>query len=202
MLVAVGRAPRSALAKELGLALDKKGFVSVNEKMQTSVPGIYAAGDITGGYLLAHSAYAEGETAAINCCGGDESADLSIMPRCIFTLPQLAAVGLTEAQAKERYAVTTGVFPFAASGKSLAEGSGQGFVKTVAEKETGRLLGCTIVGHDAAELISTAAVAIHTRITVSGFESIILPHPTLSESIKEAILDNAGHAIHIPLRKK
>lgn len=202
VLVATGRVPAGTAAAELGLKTDKKGFIIVDPEMKTSVEDIYAAGDVIGGYLLAHSAYAEAETAVSNCMGKSGQVRLDMMPRCIFTLPGLAAVGLTGAKAEEAGGIVTGKFPFSASGKAMAGGMEAGFVKWVARRETGELLGCTILGVESAELLSAATVAVNCRATVEDFEKMIFAHPTLSESIKEAALDCAGNALHLPGRRQ
>ena len=200
VLIAAGRAPDNRTAKEIGLQLDPKGFITVNEFMQTSERDVYAAGDVTGGCLLAHSAYAEAELAVYNCLGYGKKSEINNIPRCIFCMPQFAAVGTTQQQPGDLDAVY-GRFPFAASGKAMAMGKETGFVKIAAEKDSGRITGCTIVGSDAAEIIHIAAVAIHMGVAVRDFENIVIAHPTLAESIKEAILDCGGNALHIPGRK-
>ena len=202
VLVGVGRTPVNEVAKQLGAELDARGFVKVDAHMRTSLPDVYAAGDLTGGYLLAHSAYQEAEAAVRNCLGEDVSVDLNNMPRCIFTLPGYAAVGLTAEQATGQYEVATGKFPFAASGKAMANGCEEGFIKWVAEKSSGRLLGCAILGVEAAELLSAAIVALNSGLRVEQFAHMIFPHPTLIEGVKEAALDCAGGALHIPSRAK
>ncbi len=203
VLIATGRKPENHVAKELGLELDPKGFIVVDEYMKTSCENIYAAGDVTGNLMLAHSAYMEAETAARNCLGGNQKANLDTVPRCIFSMPQLAAVGLTEEQAIKRFdGVVCGSFPFSASGKAIAMEAETGFVKAVAQKKTGKLVGCTIVGADAAELIHIAAVAIGKKATIDDFEQMVIAHPTLAECVKEAVLDCAGKAVHLPVRKK
>lgn len=199
VMVCVGRRPNNAQAKQLDLELDEKGFLKVDEHMRTSAEHVYAAGDVTGGYLLAHSAYEEAEAAASNCMGKNRIADESVMPRCIFTLPSYAAVGATEQNAA--CAVKTGVFPFSANGRALASGSTEGFVKWIAEKETGKLIGCAILGNEAAELIHTAVVAVNMRARAKDFEKMIFPHPTIGECVKEAVLDVDGLALHLPLRR-
>ena len=198
MMIGVGRVPVSETARALGVRCDAKGFVVVDEYMRTSVDGVYAAGDVAGGYLLAHSAYEEAETAAENCVReGSKKARLDVMPRCVYTMPGLAAVGLGEEEARRRGDVITGKFPFAANGKALASQTETGFVKWIAEKRGGRILGCVIVGGEGVELIGSAAMAIRREMTAADFESIIFPHPTVSESLKEAALGSLGRAIHI-----
>jgi dihydrolipoamide dehydrogenase len=198
VLIGVGRVPVSEAARDIGVKCDAKGFVVVDEHMQTSVKGVYAAGDVAGGYLLAHSAYEEAETAAENCVReGSRKVRLDVMPRCVYTMPALAAVGLSEEEARRRGDVLTGKFPFAANGKALASQTETGFVKWIAEKSSGRILGCAIVGGEGVELIGSAVMAIRRRMTVADFETMIFPHPTVSESLKEAALGSLGRAIHI-----
>jgi dihydrolipoamide dehydrogenase len=200
VLVGVGRVPVSVVAEDIGMQKDEKNFIVTDDYMETSIPGIFAAGDVVGGYLLAHSAYVEAETAVYNCMQKKKKVRLEIVPRCIFTIPSLSAVGMTEEQAKKICEVTKGNFPFAASGKALASGATEGFVKWIADKKTGKLLGCTIVGGEGTEMICAAVIALNNDATVTDFESMIFPHPTLSESVKEAVLDNIGEALHIPKR--
>ncbi len=199
VLIGVGRAPNNEQAQELGLALDEKGFVIVDDEMRASVEGVYAAGDVTGGYLLAHSAYEEAETAAENCMGKHKKVNLDVMPRCIFTSPVFAAVGKSQKDAGCE--TVTGAFPFGANGKAIAGGKEEGFVKWIAKKETGELLGCSILGGEAAEMISTAVVAIGKGMTAKELASLIFPHPTLSEALKEAAADTVGRALHLPKRE-
>lgn len=201
VLVAVGRVPAGDAAKELGLRTDKKGFIAVDAQMKTSIEDVYAAGDVIGGYLLAHSAYAEAEAAMSNCLGGHVQVRLDVMPRCVFTIPGLSAVGQTIAKEGDEGFVF-GKFPFSASGKAMADGSEEGFVKWAARRDTGELLGCTILGPESAELLSAATVAVNCKVTVEDFERIIFAHPTLSESVKEAALDCAGKALHMPAKRR
>lgn len=202
VLVGAGRAPVNQVAKDLNLDLDEKGFVRVDGQMRTSIEDVYAAGDIVGGVLLAHTAYEEAEIAAENCMGASKSANLSLIPRCIFTIPTYAAVGLTEQEAKKDHDINVGIFPFAASGKAMANGDETGFVKVITDKSTGKILGCCILGHEAAELISIAVVAIATDCTVAQVERMMFPHPTLSESFKEAVLDAECKSVHLPMKKE
>jgi dihydrolipoamide dehydrogenase len=198
VLIGVGRVPNSEAARAIGVQCDAKGFVAVDEHMQTNMKGVYAAGDVAGGYLLAHSAYEEAETAAENCVReGSRKARLDVMPRCVYTMPGLAAVGLSEEEARRRADVITGKFPFAANGKALASQTETGFVKWIAEKSGGRILGCVIVGGEGVELIGSAVMAIRRGLSVADFENMIFPHPTVSESLKEAALGSLGRAIHI-----
>lgn len=199
VLIGVGREPDNEVAKELGLELDQKGFVKVDAKLRTSQKDVYAAGDLIGGCLLAHSAYEEAETAVQNCLGADKTVNLNVMPRCIFTSPPYAAVGVAEQNATGE--TVSGKFPFGANGKAIAGGIEEGFIKWIAEKETGKLIGCSILGGEAAEMVSTALVAVNGGMTAKELAGMIFPHPTLSEGIKEAAADIMGEALHLPERK-
>jgi len=200
VLVAAGRVPVNGIPQELGLALDDKGFVQVDDFFRSSLPDIYAAGDIIGGPMLAHSAYMEAETAVQNALGQRATADLGLMPRCIFSAPQFAAVGRTEPLKgeKEGEEVAFGRFPMKASGKAACADGVEGFVKFMAKKQSGELLGCTIVGGEAAEMIMPAVTALRLGAKAEDFLPMIFPHPTLGESVREAVLDIAGLALHIP----
>lgn len=198
ILVAVGRKPVNEAAKQFKVELDEKGYAIVDGAMRTSVKNIYAVGDLAGGCLLAHAAYKEGETAAANCMGKNTQAKLNIMPRCIFTLPPMAAVGST----KEDESTISGMFPFSASGKAMAIGEETGFVKYTADKKSKKLLGCTVIGADAPELIGSAVIALQAGMTAGAFEHVIMPHPTLGECMKEAALACSGNALHLPKIKR
>lgn len=200
VLAAVGRvANREGIDSEkLGLKLDQKGNIIVNERLETNVEGVYAVGDVIGGYQLAHSAYAEAEAAAENCLGGNVTVKLDIMPRCIYSLPQFAAVGITEEKAKEKgIPYEKGFFPYAGNGKALASDESAGFVKVIANKETGKLLGIHIIGGYATELIASAFTAMNMDASIEDFYHMIFPHPTLSEIIKESVLSAKKMAIHM-----
>lgn len=187
--------------EKLGLELDIKGNIKVNGRLETNIKGIYAVGDVAGGFQLAHSAYAEAEAAAENCMGGNIEVKLDLMPRCIYTLPQFAAVGLTEEQCNERgIPYDKGVFPYSANGKALASDEADGFVKVLSHKHSGKLIGVHIVGSYATELVSSALTSMNLNAGVKDFCSMIFPHPTLSEIVKEAVLSTNKMAIHLPKR--
>jgi len=199
VLVAVGRKPNvnNIGIENLGIELEK-GFIKVNKKMQTSLPNIYAIGDVTGGYMLAHKSSKEGIIAAEVIAGYKSEYDNYAMPSVIFTDPEIASVGLTEIEAKEKgFKVKVGKFPFAALGKSMAIGETDGFVKIVADEETNQLLGLHIVGYDASSLISEGTLAIEMGATVEDIALTIHPHPTIPEAIMEAAESTIGKAIHI-----
>jgi dihydrolipoamide dehydrogenase len=200
VLVAVGRAAR---VKEIGLeALGVKmdrNFVTVSPTMETSVKGVYAIGDMAGPPLLAHKAMAEGVVAAEAIAGKTpRPVDYANVPSCTYCRPQVASIGLTEARAKDNgRAVTVGKFPFTANGKAVALGDTDGFVKVVADKATGEILGVHILGPEATEIIHEFAVGRTLEATLEEVIHTIHAHPTLSESALEATLGALGQAIHI-----
>ena len=184
--------------EELGIDTEKD-FISVNEQMETSVPGIYAIGDVTGKMLLAHVASAQAVTAVEHIAGLDpQPIDYGIVPRAIYCKPQIASFGLTEKQAIEQgYEVRIGKFPIAANGKALGMNEAEGMVKLVLEAEIGDILGAHMVGPEVTELLGELSMARMLESTDRELGWLIHPHPTISESIKEAALDSTGEAIHI-----
>jgi dihydrolipoamide dehydrogenase len=204
VLVAVGRRPNleDLGVEENGLRSSKKG-IEVNAKMETNIPGVYAIGDVTGQWLLAHFASAQGEVAAENALGHDVQLDSRVIPRCVYTLPEVASVGLTEKEGQEAgYDLRIGRFPFAASGKAAVLGERTGFVKIIAEAQYGEVLGVHIFGPHATDLIGEAVLAMRLEGTAQDIAQAIHPHPTLTEALKEAALDVEGISLHIPPRKK
>lgn len=192
-----------------GLDLDKagvvagKGGIQVNEHMQTSVPNIYAAGDAIGGIMLAYVAMEEGIVAAENALGRNSTIDYQAVPKCTFTLPELASVGLTEKEAIARgYQVKVGRFPFTANSMATILGERRGLVKIVAEAKYGQILGIHIIGTHATELIAEATLAMKMEATPQDIVATIHAHPTLSEALKEAALDVTGETIHFPSKNK
>ena len=199
VLVSIGRAfnTQGLGLEELGVRLTPKGAIAVNEKMETSVPGIYAAGDVAGGILLAHKASAEAAVAVKNALGGNETMDYSVIPSATFTFPEVASVGLRELEVEERkIPYRVGRFPFRALGKAQAIGELAGEVKVIAEAETGRLLGVHIIGPSATDLIHEAALALRHGLTAQDLAGLIHAHPTLSEALMEAAAAATGQAIH------
>jgi dihydrolipoamide dehydrogenase len=200
VLIAVGRT-----AKVAGLGLDavgvqvERGFVKVSPRMETSVKGVYAIGDMAGAPLLAHKAMAEGVVAAEAIAGRDpRPVDYGNVPSCTYCRPQVASIGLTEARAREGgREVTVGKFPFTANGKAVALGDTDGFVKVVADKKTGEILGVHIIGPEATEMIHEFAVGRTLEATLDELIHTIHAHPTLSEAALEATLAALGQAIHI-----
>lgn len=203
VLVAVGRAPQldGLNIEATGIQLEKGGIIPVNSKLETPVKGIYAAGDATGGLMLAHKASAEGECAAMNACGRSQEMSYQVIPSVMYTFPEMASVGVTEEEALEKFGhAMIGRFPFAANGRAVLSGADQGFVKLIAEPHTGCIVGATIVGPEAGHLIAEAALAIQMEATLEEIAETVHAHPTLSEAIREAALDARGEAIHIPPR--
>lgn len=202
VLLAAGRQPNTEGIELEGLERDRRGNIVVNAYMETSVPNVYAVGDAAGGFQLAHAAYAEAEAAAENCMGGHRQADLKVMPRCIFCIPQYGAVGQTEEQLKAQgIAYEKSLYPYVMNGKALASGETSGMAKVLVSTEEKRVLGVHIMGGYATELLSSAIVGIAQGMTVDDFERVIMPHPTMSELVREAVLDVEHRAIHKPKAK-
>ncbi len=200
ILVAVGRRPNTddLHPEKAGVSLDPKGHVVVDRQMRTSNPNVFAAGDVVGPPFLAHKATKEGLIAAEAACGRPTAADYRAMPAAIFTDPEVATVGLTEAEAAAAgHTPVVGRVPFAAIGRALTTGEPDGFVKLVADKERGLLLGAQIVGPDASDLISELALAIEMGATVEDIALTVHPHPTLPEGIMESAEAALGRAIHV-----
>ncbi len=199
VLATVGRKPAlDALNLDaLGIACEK-GAVVVNEHMETSVPGVYAAGDIVGGIMLAHLATAEAECAARNIMGDVCSMNYRVVPACIYTSPEIASVGLSEEQAKKIADVQVGQFPFKGNGKAMVLGETEGMVKIIAEKKYGEVLGVHIIGPHATDMISEAVLGMMLEMTTEELAHAIHPHPTLAEAIMEAGQTLAGGCIHMP----
>ena len=201
MLVSIGRRYNTD-----GIGLEKVGVrteggkVVVDTRLQTNVAGIYAVGDVASRYLLAHVASAEGKVAAQNCLGDNAEMDYQVIPWCVFTLPEIGHVGMTEKEATdEGYEVKVGRFPYAANGKALGLRETDGFVKTVSDADSGDILGAHIVGAHASILIHEAAVAIRTGATVMDIAGTVHAHPTLAEMVMEsaeAAYDRAIHSLH------
>lgn len=198
ILVAIGRIPNSdrIQAAKAGVKLDEKGFIAVDRRQATSHAHIYAIGDVAGGIQLAHKASREGIVAATNIAGQADAFDNQV-PAVIFTDPEIAYVGLSESQAKERGIETkSGMFGFPANARAMTLDDAEGFVKAVAEKSSGRLLGVQMVGPHVSDLIAEAALALEMGAMAEDLGLTIHPHPTLSEALHEAAESILGLSIH------
>jgi len=198
--VCVGRRPNTAslnLAKA-GLEPEKSGFIRVNEKLQTRTPGIYAIGDVAGQPMLAHKASKEAEIAAEVIAGHNAVMDVRQIPAVVFSDPEIAQAGVSEKEAQEKgLNVQISKFPYAAVGRSLTTNETDGFVKFISDKETKEVLGITIIGANASDLISEAALAIEMCAFVDDIALTVHPHPTFGEILMEAAKGNLGEAIHM-----
>jgi len=199
LLLSVGRKPRTEklnLAR-IGVEADQRGFIKTDERMMTTVSGIYAIGDVRGPPLLAHKAFKEGVVAAESAAGLPTAAEWATIPDAIFTDPEIATAGLTEARAVAAgYTVKKNRFPFAALGRALSTGEPEGFVRVVSDASNGLVLGVQIVGPEASNLISEAALAIEMGATVEDVALTIHPHPTLPEAFMEAAEAAEGKPVH------
>jgi len=200
VLVAVGFKPNSKGLglEEVGVKLDERGHVPTNELIQSNVPTIYAVGDVSGPPYLAHKATKEGEIAAEVLAGHKSARDWRAMPAAIFTDPEIATAGLREKEAKSQgKTVRIGKFPFSVSGRAMAISETDGFIKTIIDAETSEVLGVGIVGPEAADLISEAALAIEMCAFAEDVGLTIHPHPTLGEAMMESFKHALGEAVHV-----
>lgn len=200
ILISIGRFlnSRGIGLEETGIELGPRGEIPVNEKLQTNIPNIYAIGDITNKIQLAHVASVQGLVAVDNIMGRESIINYDVIPGCVYTIPEVAGVGLTTQAAKEQgLEVASAKFPFLANGKALAMGEGEGFVKIIAEPKTGKILGVHIVGPHATDLVAEAALAMKNGITAEQLAQTVHAHPTLAEALMEAAEAIHGKAIHI-----
>lgn len=203
VLVAIGLRCNSECVAGAGVKTGPRGGIIVNERLESSVPGIYAIGDVIDKTWLAHGASAEGLVAAANAFGGNKKMNYRVVPACAFTSPEVASVGLTEKEAAEKgIAVKTGRFMFMANGRAHAMGETEGMVKIVGDSRTDEVIGVHIMGHEAGELIASVALAMAMEATVEEIAHTIHTHPTLSEAIMEAAEDYYGMGIHTPPKSK
>jgi len=200
-LMAIGFKPNSKnLGLEaLGVTISQRGFIEIDERMATNVPGIWAIGDVTGKFLLAHVASAMGVICAENIAGHETTTiDYRMVPRATYCQPQVASFGLTEAQAKEAgYTVKVGRFPFQPNGKALGLGEYAGFVKIISDEKYGEILGAHMIGPEVTELLPELTLAQRYELTTAEIARNIHAHPTLSEVLMEAAEASEGHSIHI-----
>jgi dihydrolipoamide dehydrogenase len=200
VLVAAGRAPNVEKIglEAVGIAKSERGFVKINEKFETSVPGYYAIGDVAGNQMLAHKGSREGHVLA-DLLGGQHPhlVNYQNIPSCTYCHPEVASIGLTEAACKEqKREYTVGKFPFSANGRARTSGETDGFVKIIRDAKYGEILGAHIVGAHATEMIHELVVARENEFTVEEIDLAVHAHPTLSEAIGEAVLDSMGKMLH------
>jgi dihydrolipoamide dehydrogenase len=204
VLVSVGRAPNveGLELQRLGIEHDRKG-IHVDKNYRTNVPGIYAIGDVIGGQMLAHVAAEEGVAAVESIMGLEGHMNYNAVPGCVFTFPEIASVGLSEEDAKEKgIDYTSSKFLFGANGKALTLGEEEGFVKVLSEAQSKRIIGVHMMGPHASDLIHEAVLAMDKNMTADDISSVIHAHPTLSEAFMEAALGIENKAIHmLPKRK-
>ena len=205
VLVAAGRAPNGKLigAEKAGVAVTERGFIEVDKQMRTNVPHIYAIGDIVGQPMLAHKAVHEGHVAAENCAGHKAYFDARVIPGVAYTSPEVAWVGITETAAKEQgMKITKANFPWAASGRAIANGCDQGFTKLIFDAETGRIIGGGIVGPNGGDMIGEICLAIEMGCDATDIGKTIHPHPTLGETIGLAAEVALGVCTDLPPQRK
>lgn len=201
--MATGRkaATQSLGLERLGIATER-GFIRVDENFETSVKGIFAIGDVIGEPMLAHVASEEGIVAVERMAGMNSMVHYHAVPACIFTFPEIATVGLSEDQARQKgISYRTGKFQFAANGKAMTLGETDGLVKVIAAQD-GTIIGVHIIGPHASDLILEATVMVKNRMKIADIKGSIHPHPTLGESLQEAIADIKGEAIHLLPKKQ
>jgi dihydrolipoamide dehydrogenase len=187
--------------ESLGITTNQRGFIEVNDRMETARRGIYCIGDANGKCLLAHAASAHGVVAAQNALGADHAFH-SPVPSCVYTFPEVAAVGMTQETAREKgIPFAVGTFPLAALGKAMAAGDTEGFAKVIRHRETGQLLGVHMAGHNVTEVIAAAGAMLTQNASVHELADTVFAHPTISESIKEAAEDALYMGLHLPPRK-
>lgn len=200
ILLSVGRRPNTEDLglMEAGVAVDKRGYIVVDDQCKTNVANIFAIGDVIGGMMLAHKATKEGEVVAEIIAGHKAAVDVRTIPAVVFTDPEIASAGLTEEEAKAKgHEVKAGKFPFAALGRALSVNDSEGFAKAVIDARTEEILGVHIVGNGASDLISEAALAIEMGAVAQDLNLTVHPHPTLSEAVREATAAAIGEAVHI-----
>jgi len=199
VLVAVGRQPVTDTLEldAVGLEPDDRGFLSTDDQARTAVEHVFAVGDVAGEPMLAHKGMMEGEIAAEVIAGEAVGLDYQTVPAAVFTDPELATVGMTEAEAEEAgFSPVVGRFPFAASGRALSMDEGEGFVRVVADDESGFVLGGQIVGPEASELVAEVTLAIEMGARLEDVVATVHTHPTLAEAVREAMANARGKAVH------
>ncbi len=204
-LVSVGRKvfTDGLMLEKAGLQTTEKGFIATNDKMETDVRGLYAIGDVTGKWMLAHVASHQGIVAASNAAGHEMKMHYEAVPAVVFTSPEIATVGLTLEQAAQAgYAATTGTFPFMALGKAQATMDPEGFAQIISDKKTGQIFGAIAIGHEASNLIGEMALAIQNELTLESVMETIHAHPTMAEGWLEAAFMANETPVHFPPKIK
>ena len=205
LIVAVGRKPytQDLFKSSLGIELDERGFIRVDDQCATSIPSIYACGDVVRGPMLAHKGMEEGIMVAERLAGKKAQVNYELVPSVIYTHPEIAWVGKNEEELKSAGVdYNVGVFPFSASGRALAADDSEGMVKIIADAATDRILGCHIIGPSAADLMQQVVIAMEFSASAEDLGLTMFSHPTLSEAVHEAALASLGHAIHIGNRRR
>ena len=205
LIVCVGRRPNTdnLFADDSGVTLDERGRIAVDAHCATVVAGVWAIGDLVRGAMLAHKSSEEGVMVAERIAGHKAEMNYALIPSVIYTHPEVAAVGQTEEQVRaEGKDCKVGLFPFAASGRALAANDTTGLVKLIADTETDRVLGCHVVGSNAADLVQQVVIAMEFGATAEDLSQMVFGHPTLSEAVHEAALAANGRAIHVTNKKK
>lgn len=198
VLISVGRKPNLEGLETLNLEMEK-GYIKVSEKLETNVTGVYAIGDVTGKKLLAHVASEMGIKAAENATGSDKKVELDIVPSCIYTIPEVGSVGLSEAEARAKgHRLLIGRFPLIACGKAVATGEPEGVFKIVADSDTRKLLGAHLIGKSATEVIAEMTAYMKMGASIDDILDTIHAHPTISEAVAEASRAADGCCIHMP----
>jgi dihydrolipoamide dehydrogenase len=199
VLLAAGRVPDfgNITVQKLGIELEGRA-IKVDQKMRTNIPGIYAVGDVVGKIMLAHVAFREGIVAVENISGKEVLMDYKVVPNCVFSLPEVASVGLTEEEARKKYdQIKVSKFPYLANGKALGMGETEGMVKIIADSDTSELLGLHILGTHASDLIAEGTLALSMEATAEEIVNTIHAHPTLAETVAEAAEGIIGKPIHL-----
>jgi len=205
VLVSVGRKPytQSLCLEKAGLATTERGFIAVNDAMETEIRGIFAIGDVTGKSMLAHVASHQGLVAAMNACGLKAHVHYDAVPAVVFTSPEIATVGFSLEQAQEKgLRAQAATFPFQAIGKAQASNDTEGFAQVVFDPKTKQILGATIIGHEASNLIAEMALAMQNELTLESIVDTIHAHPTMAEVWHEVAALSLGSPIHLPPKKR
>ena len=197
VILAVGRVPRTEGLENLSIKMEKKAILT-NNKMETNIPGVYAIGDVTGKFQLAHVASKEGCVAVENALGKKSNMNYNVIPQCIYTSPQIASVGMTEAAAVEKgYNIKVGKFPMYANSKASIEGQKEGFAKIICDSKYGEVLGIHLFGENATEIILSGVISLNMEASIEDIANAISPHPSVSETITESAQAAIFKAIHI-----